>query len=122
VRSLMIATVLSAFCVGGVLAQGGKVYKLEPGNGVTSPVLVKEVKPNYTRSAMDRKVEGIVELSAVVQSDGTVGDAHVTRSLDDDLDEQAIIAVKQWQFRPGTKDGKAVDVEVSVQLTFTLKK
>jgi TonB family protein len=46
----------------------------------------------------------------------------VTRSLDEDLDEQAIIALRQWRFKPGTKDDKPVDVEVSVELTFTLKK
>jgi hypothetical protein len=29
--------------------------------------------------------------------------------------------MKQWEFKPGTKDGKAVPVEVAVEMTFTLK-
>jgi TonB family protein len=45
----------------------------------------------------------------------------VTKSLDEQLDQQAIIAVKQWQFRPGTKAGTPVDVEVNIELTFTLR-
>jgi TonB family protein len=47
----------------------------------------------------------------------------VTRSLDGvlGLDQAAIEALEQWRFKPGTKDGKAVDVHVHVELTFTLK-
>lgn len=119
-RTLLTVAALALLPTFGLLAQSGTVYKI--GNGVKSPVLVKEVKPNYTRAAMDRKAEGVVELKAVVLSDGTVGDTRVTQSLDEDLDQQAIIAVKQWEFKPGTKDGKPVDVEVSIELTFTLKK
>jgi protein TonB len=96
------------------------VYQI--GNGVRAPQLVKEVKPAYTEGAMRRKVEGIVETSCVVQADGTVGDVTVTESLDTELDAEAIRAVKQWQFKPGTKDGVAVDVHVNIELTFTLRK
>jgi TonB family protein len=84
-------------------------------------LLVKEVNPQYTEDAMRRKVEGIVEMFAVVLADGTVGDVTVTRSLDEDLDRQAIRATKQWEFKPGTKDGKPVAVAVNIELTFTLK-
>jgi TonB family protein len=95
------------------------VYK--PGKDVTAPVLVHEVRPQYTEDAKARRVQGSVEVSAVVLSDGTVGEVKVTKSLDADLDQQAINATKQWTFRPGTKDGKPVDVEVNIELTFTLK-
>lgn len=61
---------------------------------------------------------------AVVLPNGTVGDVTVVKSLDDEhgLDEQAIRATRQWQFKPGTKDGKPVAVEVTIEMTFTLKK
>jgi outer membrane biosynthesis protein TonB len=29
--------------------------------------------------------------------------------------------MKQWQFKPGTKDGKPVAVRIHVEMTFTLK-
>ncbi len=120
-RTLITAAVVAVLAAGGALAQGGRVYT--PGeDGVTSPVLIKQVKPRYTDGAMQRKVEGVVEYSAVVQSDGTIGDIRVTRSLDEELDQQGIEALRQWEFKPGTKDGKAVDVRVSVELSFTLKK
>jgi len=59
---------------------------------------------------------------ARVKADGTVdNDVRVIRSLDTDLDQQAVIAARQWTFKPGTKDGKAVDVQVNIELSFTLK-
>ena len=102
---------------------GGDVFGV--GTGVSSPVLVKEVKPSYTGQAMRAKLQGAVEMEAVVLPDGSVDPAsvRVTRSLDSilGLDEQAIIAVKQWRFRPGTFHGRAVAVRVAVELTFTLR-
>jgi TonB family protein len=102
---------------------GGGVYQI--GNGVTSPQLIKEVKPNYTGDAMRAKLQGVVEMEAVVLADGTVdpGRIKITRSLDSTfgLDQQAIIAVKQWRFRPGTYKGQPVPVLVNVELTFTLR-
>jgi len=85
---------------------------------------VKEVKPSYTPEAMQNKIQGSVWLRIVVLADGTIGDITVTRSLDETygLDQEAIKAAKQWLFKPGTKDGKPVPVEVTLELTFTLKK
>jgi protein TonB len=119
VRSILTVAALSVVMAGAALAQTGPVYKI--GEGITAPRLMKEVKPHYTEGAMRRKVEGIVETNSVVLADGTVGDVTITRSLDDELDLEAIKAVKQWQFKPGTKDGKPVAVAVNIELTFTLK-
>ena len=118
-RTILTAAALSVVLAGGGLAGQDQVYKI--GNGVKSPVLTKEVKPNYTKAAMDRKVQGIVEVDAVVLKNGTVGDVTVTRSLDEDLDQEAVKAAKQWRFRPGTKDGEPVAVRVNIELTFTLR-
>jgi protein TonB len=112
---------------------GGGVY--QPGNGITDPVLIHEVKPNYTGDAMRAKLQGVVEMDAVVNPDGTVdsGSLKITRSLDATfgLDEEAKKAVRQWRFRPamctrqdgcnGIARGQAVKVLVSVELTFTLR-
>ena len=96
----------------------------QPGNGVSDPVLVKNVRPVYTPDAKQRRVEGIVVLSVVVRTDGTVGDAEVTKSLDPDLDQQAVNAVRQWEFKPATKvqgaDRVPVNTQVTVEMTFTL--
>jgi TonB family protein len=120
VRSILIVALLAAASLAPAYAQKSGPYKMNE-EGVKAPVLVSEVKPKYTDDAKARRVQGNVELDVVVKSDGTVGDVTVTKSLDPDLDEQAVKATKQWRFRPGSKDSKPVDVMVQIELTFTLK-
>jgi len=90
---------------------------------VTEPKLIREVKPQYTADAMRAKVQGEVELEAVVNPDGSVDRIRVTRSLDRTfgLDQKAIEAVRQWRFMPGMRQGQPVAVRVSVVLDFTLR-
>ena len=97
----------------------GPVYK--PGNGVSAPVVVKEVKPQYTAKAREAGIQGFVVLDCVVETDGSVGNVKVTKSLDEELDQQAVNAARQWRFEPGKKDGKAVRVQITLEMTFTLK-
>jgi TonB family protein len=95
-----------------------------PGAGVTAPRMIKSVKAGYTGDAMRAGIEGVVWLQAIVQTDGTVGEVRVTRSLDHmfGLDDECVKALKQWLFTPGTKDGVAVRVLVDVEMTFTIRK
>lgn len=111
--------------VGAGDAPGGGGLVVDQGPGVVAPVLIAEVKPNYTVEAMRAKLQGTVLLEAVVLADGTI-DARrirILRSLDRSfgLDEQAVRAVKQWRFRPGTYQGRPAAVRVAVELTFTLR-
>ena len=110
-RSILTVALLAATSLAPAYAQTSGPYKVNE----------SEVKPKYTDDAKARRVQGNVELDVVVKSDGTVGDVTVTKSLDPELDEQAVKATKQWRFRPGTKDSKPVDVMVQIELTFTLR-
>ena len=95
-----------------------------PGFGrVSSPRLIRKVDPEYTSAAMRAKLQGTVFLEAVVLADGTVGDVRIIRSLDAafGLDQNAIKAVRQWRFEPGSQAGTPVPVIVSIELTFTLR-
>ena len=102
-------------------ATGGEGWR--PGNGVTWPRLVREVKPNYTPDAMRAQVEGMVELDILVLADGSVGRVNIVRSLDArfGLDQEAINAVRRWRFDPGRRLGKAVATRVAVELSFNLR-
>lgn len=106
-----------------VLAQERQAPFRKGDPGVSDPVLTKEVHPRYTREAMEARIEGTIGMDAVVREDGSVGDVTITQSLDDKygLDAEAVKAMKQWQFKPGTKDAKPVAVLVSVTMSFTLR-
>jgi TonB family protein len=100
---------------------GGGEYR--PGNGVTLPRVIREVKPQYTADAMRAKIQGTVLLEAVVMPDGSVGRVEVVRSLDSvfGLDQEALKAARQWRFVPGSRLGAPVPVVVTIELTFTLR-
>lgn len=95
----------------------------ESGKGATAPTVVKQVKPDYTEEAKAAMIQGSVLLDCVVRADGHVGEVKVERSLDADLglDRQAVNAMHQWEFKPGTKDGRPVDTRVHVEMRFALK-
>jgi protein TonB len=100
---------------------GGGAYR--PGSGIDIPVVLREVKPQYTADAMRAKIQGTVILECIVLPDGTVGQVSILKSLDPvfGLDQEAIKAAKQWRFKPGMKQGQPVPVLVSIELTFTLR-
>jgi len=88
--------------------------------GFQLPRVVKAMKPDYTRGAMQRKIQGTVLMELLVLADGAVGGVSVTRSLDPELDLQAVEAGRQWKFTPGLLNERPVPVIVTLELTFTL--
>jgi TonB family protein len=119
----LIATApIAAGALTAISASQGQVYRVGA-DGVKAPKLIKETKPVYTRAAMDAKIQGMVRMEAIVLEDGTVGEVVVTESLDREygLDDEAVKALRQWVFAPGTKDDKPVAVRVEIEMKFTLK-
>ena len=115
--------ILAALLVVGIGVSVGAQEVFRAGPGVTLPTPIRQVKPDYTPEAQRARIEGNVLLGAVVLADGTVDNVAIERSLDSTfgLDQQAIKAMRQWVFKPGTKDGKPVAVRISVEMTFRLK-
>jgi TonB family protein len=89
--------------------------------GLQSPKLVKEVKPSYTRQATERRVEGTVEMNAIVEVDGTVSLTQLTKYVDPDLEQTAIYAVRQWRFSPAIENGTPVRIQILIEMTFRLR-
>ncbi len=100
---------------------GGGVFQV--GNGVVSPVPIVSPKPAYTSDAMRAKIQGVVLLQCVVEADGSVNRCSVQRSLDRafGLDQEAIRAAQRWRFKPGTRLGEPVAVQVGIEMSFTLR-
>jgi TonB family protein len=92
-----------------------QVYDLGP--GVTPPRIIKQLNPHYPNDRGVRAV-GSVIIGLVVSSQGVPRDLRIVKSLDRDLDQSAIEAVKEWRFAPAQKDGKAVAVRVSLEIQF----
>jgi TonB family protein len=84
------------------------------------PRVVKELPPLYTESAFDRGVEGRVVLKVIVRKDGTVGPIRVDKSLEGDLDDAAVEAVRTWRFDPATVGGEPINVLANVEIDFII--
>ncbi|MEO8659950.1 MAG: energy transducer TonB [Bryobacteraceae bacterium] len=97
---------------------GGGVYRI--GGGVSAPVPIFKVEPEYSEEARKAKFQGTVLLSIVVDETGKTRDIKVLRTLGLGLDEKAIEAVMKWRFRPAYKDGKPVPVAANVEVNFRL--
>ena len=90
--------------------------------GLVEPVVISQPAPKYTIAAMRAKIPGEVHVDAVIGTDGTVVRARIARSLDTQygLDDEALKAVKQWTFKPGSLKGEKVPVLARLVLTFRL--
>ena len=77
---------------------------------------------NYPPMAAENNVQGKVILQFVVEKDGKVGEVKVARSVDKDLDREAIRVVKTLpRFTPGRQNGQPVRVWYTLPVTFKLQ-
>ena len=102
---------------------GRETFAVQAGGDVTQPKVISDVKARYTAKAARARIQGTLVLTIVVLPNGTVGEVTIARSLDPlyGLDDEAVKAVKQWRFEPGTRNKKPVAVQVEVTMTFALK-
>jgi TonB family protein len=112
------AFALLLFATYQVVAQGGGVYRV--GGGVAAPSLVRKVEPNYSEEARRARYNGTVLLYVEIDPSGQATNIKVQRSLGLGLDEKAVEAVRQWVFKPGTKEGTPVTVAATIEVNFRL--
>ena len=97
---------------------GGGVFKV--GGDISAPQPVSTPDPKYTEEARRAKSQGTCILWMIVDAEGHPRDIRVVRGLGFGLDTKAIEAVRQWRFQPAMKDGKPVNVQISVEVGFRL--
>jgi TonB family protein len=88
---------------------------------ILAPSPLRKVDPVYDLSAVDDRVEGKVQLSAVIHTDGYVYGITILRGVDARLDNSAVTALRKWEFDPARRDGVPVDVDVVIEIPFRLR-
>lgn len=99
------------------------IYTLEE-PGISKPVFLQKVAPKYPRDAVKAKVQGYVVVEATLGKNGKARDFTVLRALAKGkygFEVAAIESVKQWKFKPGTKEGSPVDVRMVLKIDFVLR-
>lgn len=89
-----------------------------PATGVSLPLLIRKVAPEYTDEARQAHYEGTVRLLVEIDETGKPRNVRVWRGLDDGLTKKAVECVLKWVFRPGMKNGRPVPVLAQIDIDF----
>jgi protein TonB len=81
--------------------------------------LIHKVAPVYPPLARAARIQGAVELQAVISRDGRIERLQILRGHPM-LVRAALDAVQQWRYRPYILNGEAVEVETHVTVNFSL--
>lgn len=90
---------------------------------VNVPKLLKQKPPEYPEVARIAKLQATVELMAILQPDGTVGEVRVTKpsgAPKAGFEDAAIKAVKKWRYEPVVSHGKPIAVQFKVSVEFKM--
>ena len=91
------------------------------GNVLMLKYLADNIK--YPASAVKAKKQGRVIVGFIVQKDGSITHAKIVRSIDPELDAEALRVVKGMpKWTPGTQLGKPVSVKYTLPVKFSLQK
>ena len=88
--------------------------------GVTPPVFTRRYAPKYPGGG----VQGYVILECTLDPNGTIHDIRVLKGLDDwrrGFEYEAIKALKRWEYKPGTVDGKPSPIRMTLKIEFVLQ-
>jgi len=97
---------------------GGGVMHI--GGGISSPVVIHEVDPEFSEEARKAKFAGNVEVYLWVDEAGNPSHVRVVRGVGMGLDERAEEAVRQYKFKPAMRDGKPVKVDLYIDVNFQI--
>jgi|SRR5713226_245794 len=95
------------------------VQRIRVSQGVVAGLVIHKVQPNYPQLAKTARVQGNVQLAALIGKDGTIQNLHVL-SGHPLLTQAALDAVKQWRYKPYILNGEPVEVDTQITVIFSL--
>jgi len=90
---------------------------LQPAS-VTEGKKIRNVEPVYSGIARRYKVDGMVEMRAVIDKSGNISQVCLTMAAGAGLDDTLVEAVRQWKYRPYMVNGQPIDVETIIRTNF----
>ncbi len=87
-------------------------------NGMKPPKAIHAPDPKFPDLPPDAEQHGTVVMLVGISAKGHVEAVRVLRSDEHAFEATAVDTVKKWKFRPAEKEGKAVPVQVTVEMKF----
>lgn len=119
----ILAAYMTCVLVPIIIAGSGNTREARSADdpGVTKPILVYKVDPQYPEEARQGKLEGVVVLKALIDQEGGVKGLAVVNDAEPVLAEAAMAAVRQWRYKPATdEDNVAIAVNLTITVQFRL--
>ncbi len=85
---------------------------------IKPPKPIHMVDARYPDSAICEGIEGTVLVRLTIPTDGISTDVKIAKGFRPDFDQSAIDSVRQWRFRPASKDGKPIEVTITLEVAF----
>ena len=104
---------------GMVLTSAGDAASAQHARKLQIGELTNLVEPVYPTDARQARLEGTVKLHVVVGANGEIESFHPV-SGPESLARAAMIAVREWRYRPTLLNGKAVETQEDVTFVFRL--
>ena len=93
----------------------------DPANLDQQPVARFQARPNYPYELKRDAVSGSVLVDFIVDTSGTVRNAHAISATNPGFEASAVDAVAKWKFAPGRKNGHAVYTHMQVPVEFRIE-
>jgi protein TonB len=87
---------------------------------VIAASLIYGPKPEYPALAKQARISGVVHLHAFIGMDGAVQSLSVIAPAHPLLAPAAMEAVRQWRYKPTMLNGEPVEVETTIDVSFSL--
>ena len=110
--------VAAEFVPGADMRPAGETARIS--GSVIAGSRISSVDPVYPDSAKRNHVEGTVILHAIIERDGTVHRLQPMNAVDPDLAIAAILAVRQWKYKPYLLNGEPVEVDTTITVNFRI--
>ncbi len=95
------------------------VSTLRISQGVSQGLLIKKVQPVYPQNAKAMRLEGPVDMEAVIDKEGKITNLKVLKGQPI-LARAAVDAVRQWRYKPYYLDGQPVEIQTQITVVFKM--
>jgi protein TonB len=101
------------------VAPPGKMAPIRVGGRVRAPKPIIQVKPEYPTLARQARIQGQVQIDAILDEQGNVVEMHVV-SGPPLLYQAALDALRKWKYEPTYLNDQPIAVQMIVTITFVL--
>lgn len=75
----------------------------------------------YPKEAMNKGIQGTVDVTFIIEKDGRVSGAHALRSVEHSLDSAAVACISSMpKWTPGMQNGQVVRVRYEIPIRFSI--